>query len=457
VSLGLRFAAGSDVGLRRDGNEDSGYAGPRLLAIADGVGGAAAGEVASSVTIAHVAELDEDSAGADLLAALHDAAAAANDEIRALIDTHPPLTGMSTTLTALLWAGGRLGLAHVGDSRGYLYRDGELQQITHDHTFVQTLVDEGRLSADEANVHPQRSLILRALDGRADPELDLTLREALDGDRYLLCSDGLSDIVSAQTIRDTLAADADPQHVVDRLIELALRGGGPDNITCVLGDVVDGSAGSAGTTPIVVGAAAMHSPQTSADRAALAESAAGRAALAGRPHTEQTAPTASTVHRHRRRWWPIIVVTAAVLAVVAGVAVGGWAYVRHQYYVGPDGTTVAVFRGVDGSVAGVSLHSVHQRTDIPLSLLPAFERERVNDGITAHGVSGAQRIVDRLRTEVCASLHPSPLPTHRPSPRPRPHGSRRATARPRVTTTPAPAPTLSPQPTPSVSCPAVLR
>jgi PPM family protein phosphatase len=448
MTLALRYAAGSDIGLRRDGNEDSGYAGPRLLAVADGVGGAAAGEVASSVTIAHLAELDEDSAGSDLLAALSDAAQSANTEIHSLIDSYPPLQGMSTTLTALLWDGARMGLAHVGDSRGYLYRDHTLHQITRDHTLVQSLVDEGRLSPEEATVHPQRSVIVRALDGRSAPDLDLTLREALRGDRYLLCSDGLSDIVSADTLADTLGSAPTPADAVARLIELALRGGGPDNITCVIGDVVDEASDS---TPIVVGAAALHAPKSSADRTALAETAAGRAALAQRGDTENTDAPAATPARRRLRWGRVLAAVAAVLVVLAGVAIGGTIYVRHQFYVGRDGTNVAIYRGVDGTVAGFSLHTLRQRTTIPISLLPAFERERIADGITAHGATDAQRIVRRLHAEACAAIRPTPKPSASTTRHRRKHKT--GTAKPTPTPTPTPPPL--PPGAAGLSCPGV--
>ena len=157
---------------------------------------------------------------------------------------------MGTTLTAILFAGNRLGLVHIGDSRAYLLRDGELSQITKDDTFVQTLVDEGRITAEEAHSHPQRSLLLRALTGQ-DVEPTLTMREARAGDRYLLCSDGLSGVVSDETLAETLATYRDPRECADRLIELALRGGGPDNITCIVADVVDIDFGD--DAPIVGG------------------------------------------------------------------------------------------------------------------------------------------------------------------------------------------------------------
>src|SRR3954469_18562310 len=239
MATALHFAARSNVGLLRQGNEDSGYAGPRLLVVADGMGGHVAGEVASSVAVATLAALDEDAPGPDLLGRLRSAVEGANEQLRLMVGGDPHLEGMGTTLTALLRRGSRLGVVHVGDSRAYLLREGRLEQITHDHTFVQTLVDEGRITREEADHHPQRSLITRALDGRGDVEPDLSVREARPGDRYLLCSDGLSGIVSEETLRETLAEVADPEAACDALIEYALRGGGPDNITVILADVVD--------------------------------------------------------------------------------------------------------------------------------------------------------------------------------------------------------------------------
>ncbi|MFL6239007.1 MAG: PP2C family protein-serine/threonine phosphatase [Actinomycetes bacterium] len=424
MSLTVRYAAGSDVGLRRDGNEDSGYAGPRLLAVADGMGGAAAGEVASSVTIARLAELDDDVPGPDLLAALREKAEAANDELQEIIAGNRALEGMGTTLTALLWDGGRLGLAHVGDSRAYLYRDGELSRITRDHTYVQDLVDEGRIAPDEASTHPQRSLLTRALDGRSEPELDLSLREVRVGDRYLLCSDGLSGVVSEETLQETLA-EPSPQAVVDRLIDLALRGGAPDNVTCVIADLVDGSL--ADGSPAVVGAAATR--ETVRQRA---DSAATRAAIVTRADTHEgsDAPKADTL-RSRWRWTRIAIVLGVVAVILAGAAIGGWAYVRSQYYVGAQDGQVVIFRGVSGSVAGVSLHRVASRSGLTVDLLPDPDQERVRDGITASDKANAQRIVDRLRTSACATTPPAPAPRTTPTRQPAPV----------VTTSPSPRPT----------------
>src|ERR1700678_4323800 len=202
MTLVLRYAVRSDVGLLREGSEDSAYAGPRLLAVADGMGGHAAGEVASSVTIASMAELDSEPPGDDILAELAAAVSAANTRLQEMIIANPAIEGMGTTLTALFWSDGHAAVCHIGDSRGYLLRENELYQITHDHTLVQSLVDEGRISADDVSTHPQRSLLLRAPDCRSMGENDLSVHECLPGDRRLLCSDGLSGVVSDETLRD---------------------------------------------------------------------------------------------------------------------------------------------------------------------------------------------------------------------------------------------------------------
>ena len=181
MTLVLRYAARSDVGLVRSNNEDSVYAGARLLALADGMGGHAAGEVASQLVIAALAHLDDDEPGGDLLASLDSAVHSGNSAIAAQVEMEPDLEGMGTTLTAILFAGNRIGMVHIGDSRGYLLRDGELTQITKDDTFVQTLVDEGRITKEEAHSHPQRSLIMRALTGH-EVEPTLTMREVRLGE-----------------------------------------------------------------------------------------------------------------------------------------------------------------------------------------------------------------------------------------------------------------------------------
>jgi PPM family protein phosphatase len=239
ASLAVRYGVRSDMGLERDGNEDAAYAGSRLLAVADGLGGHAAGEVASAAAIDALRPLDTDVPAGELLNALEHAVRRASSSLRDMVTADPSLAGMGTTLTALLWSGSQLGLVHIGDSRAYLVRDGEVFQITHDHTLVQSLLDEGKLTPEEAASHPHQELLLRALDG-SNAEPDLQLREAHVGDRYLLCSDGLHSEAPAESIKRVLRDVSDPDEAAASLIALAIDGGGHDNITCIVADVIPG-------------------------------------------------------------------------------------------------------------------------------------------------------------------------------------------------------------------------
>ncbi len=357
MSLVLRYAARSDRGLVRSNNEDSVYAGARLLALADGMGGHAAGEVASQLIITALAPLDDDEPGGDLLGTLEDAMNAGNETIAEQVAEDPELDGMGTTLTAILFAGSKLGLIHVGDSRGYLRRDDQLTRITKDDTFVQTLVDEGRITAEQAHTHPQRSLIMKALTGH-EVEPTLTLREAKAGDIYMLCSDGLSDVVSDETIGETLAlADEDVGAAADRLIELALRSGGPDNITVVVARVEDTSFGQ--SRPIVGGAA----NDDDEDYVPPADSAAGRAAALRPPKkaprrvvatdSEDDAPA-----NHGRRKW---IALGVLLVLIIGGAIGllvTRSIVNSSYFVAStDKGTIVISHGVKVSIFGRALHS----------------------------------------------------------------------------------------------------
>ena len=235
--LAVRYAVRTDIGLRRDDNEDAVYAGPRLLAVADGMGGHAAGEVASAAVIDALRPLDTQVPAGELLNALDHAVRRASSMLRDLAAGDPSRHGMGTTLTAMLWSGSQLGLVHIGDSRAYLVRDGEVFQITHDHTMVQSLLDDGTITAEEAVSHPQRSLLLKALDADSGHEPDLQLRDAQPGDRYLLSSDGLHQVVTADAITRVLLTVPDTEQAASDLIALAIDGGAPDNISCIVADM----------------------------------------------------------------------------------------------------------------------------------------------------------------------------------------------------------------------------
>ena len=222
-------AALTDRGHVRPANQDTAYAGTRLLAVADGFGDL--GVAASSAAVEALRPLEDSLPAGDLLGVVEDAALRAGTAVR---DIAGPDSG--TTLTALLLSGGQLGLVHVGDCRVYLLRNGKLSQITHDHTVVQSMVDEGTLSADEAPAHPQRSLLSQALTNSGEAEPELALRDAVVGDRYLVCSDGLHGVVGEDAVRDALT-DGTPADVVRRLVTLANDAGGPDNVSCVVADL----------------------------------------------------------------------------------------------------------------------------------------------------------------------------------------------------------------------------
>jgi PPM family protein phosphatase len=404
MTLVLRYAARSDRGLVRSNNQDSVYAGPRLLALADGMGGHAAGEVASKVVIAALAPLDDDEPGDDLLGQLRDAVIAGNGAISELVQSDPDLDGMGTTLTAVLFAGSRLGMVHIGDSRAYMLRNGTFTQITHDDTFVQSLIDEGRITEEEAATHPQRSLLLRALTGH-EVEPRLMVREARPGDRYLLCSDGLSGVVSMETLDEAIRIP-DPQACADRMIELALKGGGPDNVTVVIADVVDVDFGE--DAPIVGGAAGDGSedPPPPDSPASRASSITGPRPIPQR--VEPMPPPDPRRARNNRLKALALVVFLLLLVVAAGLGTR-W-YVLRQYYVGEgDNGEVSVFRGVTGNVFGFDLHrrvegscppGAQACEPITVDDLKVATRDVVRNGITdVDGLEGAREAIRRLRTE----------------------------------------------------------
>src|SRR5660398_79894 len=276
--LTLRFAARSDVGLVRADNQDSAFAGPHLLVVADGMGGAAGGDIASSLAVGRLAALEGEALGPDeSLDHLKAAIAEAHADIVERAHNDPELSGLGTTVTAILRSGTSLAMAHIGDSRCYLLREGDFDQVTSDHTFVQHLVDTGRLSQADAENHPKRNLVLRVLgDIDADVPVDISVREARLGDRWMLCSDGLSGVVSRDTIHQTMLEVEDGADCADALVALALAAGAPDNVTCVIGDIVDiDSASKDKPAPNqIVGSAARDRKRPTQG----SESSAGRAA-----------------------------------------------------------------------------------------------------------------------------------------------------------------------------------
>lgn len=402
MSIALRYAARSDVGLVRTKNEDSGYAGPHLLVVADGMGGHAGGDVASSLAVGVLADLDGEALGStEAQTRLAERLRTTNTTLQDRVQAEPELAGMGTTVTALLRTGSRLVLAHIGDSRAYLLRGGELVKVTNDHTYVQSLVDAGRITAEEAENHPQRNVVMRVLTGEHGDEPDLSVREGRAGDRWLLCSDGLSGFVSLDTLHDTLAAGDDPATTAENLVRLAMRSGAPDNVTVIVADLVDLDTPPS-TAPQVVGAAAARTkgahPATPAE-----DSPAARAANLGRETPDSDGddddpPTAA------RRWvfWLVVLVLVAGLG---GAVWGAWTWSQGQYFVGTttddDGEeVVAVFRGLTQDVGPVRLSTVEEATDVAVADLPFFQRGIVTDGIQVEDRAEADQIVQDLRAQL---------------------------------------------------------
>jgi protein phosphatase len=408
MALRIRSVARSDVGLVREANEDSGYAGPRLLAVADGMGGHAAGEVASAVVVEELAALDgpetqgsETALRDDPAGTLVGAIVAANGRIRELVRADPGRSGMGTTVTALLWDGAVGRIAHIGDSRAYLWRGGRLTRLTHDHTYVQALIDDGRITATEAETHPARSLLLRALGGdEPDPDVqELTLRA---DDRLLLCSDGLTGVVRDPTLAQIFSEGQGLDETADRLVDLALRGGAPDNVTCVVAEVLEVP------DPPVEDADRDRTDDTT--EAHLVGAAAGGAAHPDAPVVDDDDPDEPAADpaeleryrpRERRRgaWlWPgLALVAVLVLGALAVTTALRW--YETQYYVGVEGDLVVIRQGVPG-LPGSSV--VEALDGLPLAAVPDVFAEELAEGIRAEDLADAEAIGERVRVAACA-------------------------------------------------------
>lgn len=389
----FRCAARSDVGLVRSNNQDSGYAGPNLLVLADGMGGPAGGDIASSVAIAHLVPLDSDSYPADkMLPLLREALMDAHDELSDRSRRDKDLEGLGTTCIALMRSGNKLAMVHIGDSRAYVLRGEALTQVTTDHSFVQYLVESGQITPEEAEHHPNKNVVLRVLgDSQADVTPDETIREAVVGDRWLLCSDGLSGVVSPETLGAVLAEIDDPGECAEELIRLALRAGGPDNITCVVADIVEPGSYPVGP-PQIVGAAAID--RHAASRGG--EGAAGRAA-ALRKQRRLTIDEDDGEDQTKRRAWfaPLLGLVVAVLLGVGGWL--GWSWTQSQYYViGQDGYVV-IYQGIPQSLGPWKFSHAAEVTDLSLAELTDADRQRLQDPVLRSSRKKIDQYIDQLR------------------------------------------------------------
>nr|WP_216648174.1 protein phosphatase 2C domain-containing protein [Isoptericola chiayiensis] len=425
----MRYAARSDVGLVRSDNQDSAYAGPNLLVVADGMGGHAGGDIASALAIAALAPLDTPEHGPEqALSDLEHTVEQARQDLVDASEADPELAGMGTTVTALLRSGNTLAMAHLGDSRAYLLRDQVLNQVTVDHTFVQHLVDTGRISPDEAETHPQRNVVMRVLgDFDVDLTPDMSIREARAGDRWLLCSDGLSGFVPIEQITQVLVECDSPDEAADLLITLAMTAGSTDNITVVVADVVDVEADDAAAASQVVGAAATHDAPAPTHRDDTATH--DEAPAPAREDDDEEDEDDDVRPAPRRRPW--IGVLVAIL-VLGGLGYGGWwayGWTQDQYYVGVADGEVAVFQGIPQDAGPLTLSHPVDWTGTAVDELPAYWVDRLDGTIRASSESEARARADALIDEALPTPTPTPTPSPSPSTSPSPAPSPTPTGR----------------------------
>jgi len=405
----------SDVGLARSNNQDSGYSGRGLYVVADGMGGHAGGDVASAIAIRGLAALDRDYDSApEAENAIRRGFVEAQEAIADMVAEHPELAGMGTTVSALALVGDLAVIAHIGDSRIYRLRDGALEQMTSDHTFVQRLVETGRITPEEAAHHPRRSVLMRVL-GDIDqvPEVDSEIVETRPGDRWMLCSDGLSSYVSEADIRRALQSRPTPEAAAEQLLRDALGVGAPDNVTIV---VVDIAADGAATAP----SDGSRAPQTVGSAAGPVEFPAPRTRSHTRlpallrhplrpapiedshfePETDEYLAALVTEDRRRlrrRRAVAITLILVAIAIVVSGLWLA-YQWTQSRFFVGPQDGYVAVFQGVQQDLGPISLHHLAYKTDIRLDALPTFRREGVERTISLGSLAEADATVKELRS-----------------------------------------------------------
>ncbi|GAA1335985.1 PP2C family protein-serine/threonine phosphatase [Arthrobacter roseus] len=517
MALILRYAVRSDVGSRAK-NDDSAYVGQNLAVVADGMGGHAGGNIASASTVLDLVHLDHQYDG-DAATILADEIQTANSLLSELVGTNPQLAGMGTTCTALLLDGNHITLAHIGDSRAYRLKDNVFEQMSIDHTFVQRLIDEGRLRPEEAEVHPHKNVLMRVLgDVDASPELDVETYDAVPGEKWLLCSDGLMAVLRDAAIEQVFRESSSLRECVNTLVELTLAGGAPDNVTVAVIEVaeateddsvvpvvppepvrvrarVDGDDDTVAPGPAVEDSQARKQKTTTVDDTIRADMI--RRDLAQRPHelvgsaalatetgqipivTKQSnerraakllmhkapehdgSPLEETPDQRdspRRRW---VIPTFLALMTLILIAVLGFGYLWTQtrYYVSAVDDRVAIFNGVSQTLGPIELSQVTDVTEIPVSSLPEYSRDRLETTLPARDLEHAQEIVDELRCTARAVTAPSPESDTSPEPKPEPTSSTSSKASPSPSasksTSSSSSPTSSPTSSVSPSAPAI--
>jgi PPM family protein phosphatase len=418
--MNVSVGAATDIGQVREGNEDSYLVVEPLYAVADGMGGHRGGEVASSLALETVQGMFERREGS-----LAEQVAEANRAVFDRSQNDRKVSGMGTTLTAAQVDGNRVHLVHVGDSRAYLLRGGELTQVTEDHTLVHRMVMEGEISEEEAETHPHRSILTRALGVDQNIQVDEGDLEVAPGDRLLLCTDGLTGMVPEGEIREILLETLDPQEAVDKLVNVANRAGGIDNITALILDFANDGEGPAATKGPAIRQPPMERTIAPAAPSNRSDITIVGAPIPGPPPEPSVVPTSRPASRtdrpaterrpersrpgSRRVGRKVGIWTGVALAIVALGVVGLRLYLDTQWYVGVSNGRVAIFRGVPAEVAGLELSSVVVETSIPAERAESIGFYRgLPDGITADDRAGAEAIVESIREDVARFEQPSP-------------------------------------------------
>ncbi|GEK80421.1 PP2C family protein-serine/threonine phosphatase [Agrococcus baldri] len=403
-------AAISHVGRIRTENQDSGYAGATLCFVADGMGGHAGGDVASAIVTRRAREAD---GGYDTPEAAAEALAEAlregNDALQQAMLEHPELTGMGTTGSGIIRVGDKMGIAHIGDSRIYRYRVGALEQISTDHTFVQKLVDAGRITREEAEHHPRRNVVMRVLGNvETHPEIDILVEQTLPGDRWLVCSDGLSSYVDEERIRAILAQGLDTPSTVQRLVNESLSRGAPDNVTVVMCDIDERRASAIEPTTVGSAAAPISYEAVEPERTSVS---LGRLLLHPRqsrmqPAFEHFEPESEEflqellaeqrrMRRNRRVTWGVGAGLAIIGIVVLSAVFYNWT--QDRYFVGVnDAGNVAIYQGIQQQIGPIVLATQVEETGIAITDLTPFNQRNVEQTLSAGSLESARAIVERL-------------------------------------------------------------
>jgi PPM family protein phosphatase len=403
--------AASDVGKVRSSNQDSGYAGVNLFFVADGMGGHAGGDIASAITAQHVALADEPVENSQQAEQkLIDYIWQANEKLGASVDQHSELAGMGTTFSGMLVHGTSVSIGHIGDSRIYLARDGVVKQITSDHTFVQRLVDTGRISEEEALVHPRRSVLMRVLgDVEQFPEVDLETFETKPGDRWLVCSDGLSGVVPEGLMHRIMLSKSTVQEATDLLVGEALEFGAPDNVTVVLVDVLDAQdeievspsrnfVGSAASEVVIEERKGRRilrilNPMTLIEMLQKPEDPTSFAPESEELLEKILKDTKGRIRARRLRQ------IATYLLIVAAATYGlflAYEYTQTRFFVGVNDGVVVIYKGIKEELGPFKFSSVYEVSNITLESLTDFQREALERSITTENIEEARRVLDQL-------------------------------------------------------------